>query len=331
MAYTGYKSLNSETVIVKEVKKSNKGTLALIFAALKLAAILAGCNLQDAKPTPEPTATEKNSKATEIPGEIPTPTLIPTPTPTERQLTPEEMEQEKIKNEVNVLKGYYDKYEDYYALYLIKEFYESGKLIKDDYFNEIELILGEFPPEIFASMDYYSSLLNGRMEEIDKDSFGWFLDALVSEAHIGYLHLSLFDYQEQRDRVEDGVKIVDKWIDDPSDENTKTFEELIVSEKLTDEEKVFLIRWLAGRTKYKDINRSGKIYSASSYVEDVIIDEENNYNFLQYMDMVQNNLFKRNNTPNSEKQQNDDEILQISSTNMDGEEVLIGYAKGRSL
>jgi hypothetical protein len=169
------------------------------------------------------------------------------------------------------------------------------------------------------------------MEEIDKDSFGWFLDALVSEAHIGYLHLSLFDYQEQRDRVEDGVKIVDKWIDDPSDENTKTFEELIVSEKLTDEEKVFLIRWLAGRTKYKDINRSGKIYSASSYVEDVIIDEENNYNFLQYMDMVQNNLFKRNNTPNSEKQQNDDEILQISSTNMDGEEVLIGYAKGRSL
>ncbi len=209
------------------------------------------------------------------------------------------MSEEILKN-INNYKRYYEEYKDYYALFCIKRIYEREKLPKDNYFNKIDDILSELYPEVSTEFSYYSSLLNGRMEEIDKDSFGWFLDALVSEAHIGYLHLSLFDYQEQRDRVEDGVKIVDKWIDDPSDENTKTFEELIVSEKLTAEEKVFLIRWLAGRTKYKDISRNGKIYSASSYIEDVIIDEENNYNFLQYMDMVQNDLFQRNNTSNLE-------------------------------
>lgn len=267
----------------------------LLITLLCIAMMLSLCacatpTVETSAPTPEAT-----------PEPAPSPTSVQTPTP-EPTLSPEEIEKIKILDEVKTLFRYYEQYEDYYALYLLKELFEAEKITRDEYTEEMEADLNEFPPEVFSSCSYYSALLNGRMEEIDEDSFGWFLDALVSEASIGYLHLSFFDHQEQRDRVEAGVKIVDRWIEDPSDENTKAFEELILSDELTDEEKVFLIRWLAGRTKYSDISRNGQIYSSSSYVSDVIIDEDNNNNFLRIMGNVQDALFIRNNTPNSEKE-----------------------------
>ncbi len=250
-------------------------------------------------PSPTPEAT---SEPIPSPTPTPIPKPIPAPTPTEEQLTPEEIEQNKIKKEVEILKGYYEKYTDEYALCRIKEFYESGKLMKDDYYNEVNKIINEMYPNSIREYLYYSSLLNGRMEEIDIVSFGYFLDALVSNARRECPYFSLFDHQKQRDRVEEGIKIVDKWINEPTDENTKALEELITSVELTDEEKVFLFRWNEGRTNFNNISRNGKVYDYETYTDGVIIDEENNKTYLDFFFEVQDILFERNNTPNSDNE-----------------------------
>ncbi len=201
---------------------------------------------------------------------------------------------------INNYKRYYEEYGDYYALILIKKLYEDENITKDSYYNEVNEILNETYPEATTQYSYYSALLNGRMEEIDEVSFGYFLDALVSNAYTGQLRLSLFDHPKQRERVEAGVKIIDKWIENPNDGNTKAFEQLMSSKELTDEEKVYLMRWNEGRTSFKDISKGGKIYSYEEYTEKVIIDEEKQFTYLNIFFNSQDALFVRNNAIDSQ-------------------------------
>lgn len=280
-----------------------------LLLALSMIIGLAACAAPAQAPSETPAQTEA---ATPSPTAEPTPE--PTPTPT---LSPEEIERQKLLKEIQTLYRYYEDYDDYWSFFRIKEIYAKENLPKDDLLQEIEDFLNDFLNDDYDNelgrFAYYAALLNGRYEKISEMDYGWFLGDLVNHPKADRLFLCFFDHQEQRDRVEAGVKIIEKFVEDPSDENTKTYEELILSDELTDEERLFLLKWENGRSQFKDISKEGKIYDFESYLLEAIFDKENNLSYTKYLAKIEDIIFKRNNTPNAEGEMTYDEMIALLS------------------
>ncbi len=281
--------------------------IIMLLLSLAILASATAC----AAPAAESTVSEK---VTQPEAAMPSPVveLMPEPTPTST-LPPEEIERQKVMDEVQNLYRYYQDYNDYYAFFRIKEIYAENNLPNDALIEEIDTFYSDFRREdlnaFINDFAYFSALINGRSEEISKDDYEWFiLYSLTDFARTDRLFLCFFDNQEQRDRIEAGVKIVDKFIEDPNDENTEAFEELILSDDLTDEERIYLMKWESGRSH---ISKEGRIYDYESYTKNAVFDKKNNLTYSQYQAIIQDNLFERNNTPNSEDKMTSTQIAEI--------------------
>jgi hypothetical protein len=218
----------------------------------------------------------------------PLPSIEPTPSPTPVVigiLTEEEKRADEITYEVLKLREYINENGDDYSYVRLKEMYEAGEITREDYTLEDEYNAEGFLAALGDVYTVYSDILN----------------QMASFAEKGYLELSLFNEQEARDSEEDIVKVVRKWNEDPSSENTYEMEIALLS--LKDPGEISYVgAWIFGGSNYGNISREDTEYDFITYVKDVIIDKENNRTLSNIIFEAQDILYYTNNTSNEEKE-----------------------------
>ena len=212
------------------------------------------------------------------------------------------------KKEYENLRRYYDDYKDEYALVLIRDMYESGKLsseliedLKNTTIFEIDKANFEAYKE---TCERWREILNYEFEELP------FADEQINEmmynfhyfANDGMVLISLFNTEEKRDIVENGLNIIKEWQSNPTQENRELVEDMYFSEKLTPSEIVVLFTWMNGNPdQLAEVNVGDRSYTIYEYFAYKI--EKYGTSIGIRAEEARRQIVELNNIPNSEKDQ----------------------------
>ncbi len=237
------------------------------------------------------------------PEPTPSPTSEPTPTP-EPTLSPEEIEAAKYMEEYEKLKAYSENYGDEYAAFLIKKMYDQGKISEDMFYDVDSYLIDSNDAGNWAFIeDVYGQwcrILNGTSETLSPSTVDNTLGELQNMAWEGKTYISVFDSEEKRNRVENGIKIINEWCKTPTDETRIKMEDMFFSEGLTAGEIEVLMMWALTNPNYlENVTVDGNTYDRRDYFS---MNIERFGKSLGYRHMeAYEELVKLNNTPNSKK------------------------------
>lgn len=169
-----------------------------------------------------------------------TPTQPPKPTLSE--------EEKRNLERYSKLFGYCEKYKDWSAAILIKEMFDEGKISNSQYaklcliesFEETRDLSDDLWKQVEDHVKNISSIINGHLKELNKDDLDQFYKSLCAASQQGAVYINIFDSQEKMDRVIKGVAYINKWLDEPSDENLELVKEIYFSEDFTPGEVLLL-------------------------------------------------------------------------------------------
>ena len=175
--------------------------------------------------------------------------------------------------EAEQLKYYYETYNDVYALFQIYDLIDEGE-ISEDILNGVDqepwdqfvrTTQGYYDEKYF--MMEFEKVINGRAEDyydeiMVDDAFSVFYSSIKNNS----VYISAFDTQESRDRVENGIKTINNYFENPTEENLTLFEEMIFNEEnLPGEIRVFDIYFEYAPNALGNITKNGKNYTISEY------------------------------------------------------------------
>ena len=171
-------------------------------------------------------------------------------------------------------KHYYETYNDTYALWHIYDLIDEGKISAEilEGLDQGDWEQIPRPSEAFYAfkmeMMEFEKVMNGRGEDYEGYMFDDAFRSLYDITDRGYLYISAFDTQESRDRFESGIKIINNYFEDPTDENLKKYEEMMFNENnLPGEVLYFDIYFQRAPNAPRSILKDGKSYSIVEYQE----------------------------------------------------------------
>lgn len=211
----------------------------------------------------------------------------PTPTP-KPTLSEEEI---RVIEKYNELIGYCKYYNDWSAAVFVKGMYDYGAISEADFYELASIPgfedIGEFSDEAWKRIakhtETLSLILNGKLEELDDEGMEDFYQSLCDASQKGTVYINAFDSMEKQERVIKGVALINKWLDDPTQENFELVKEVYFSEDLTPGEIILLYCHM--------------YYSNGEVIEDKqeFLD---NQGIKEYADEAYNNLLELNNKTN---------------------------------
>ncbi len=212
------------------------------------------------------------------------------------------------KDEYEKYKGYYEKYKDDFALLFIKNMVDEGKItpemldsINGTLYTGTDEATWEMYREIYEE---WSSILNGKQEEMYPEALDAVNNQLYEEAAQGIIHITLFDTEEKRQRVMNGIEKISEFYVNPTEGNREKMEDMYFSDDLTPGEIDMLFTWILANPNVdnvKTVTINGKEYTMGDYLT---IDIERYGTSMGKRDYeAYESLIELNNTPNSEKDQ----------------------------
>ena len=274
--------------------------LLITFLCTAMLLSLAACTAAPLEETPVPTP-----EATPEPTPSPTPEPTSTPEPT---LSPEEIEAAKNMEEFMDLKHFIEKYNDEFAPYLIRRMYEEGKITEELYLSVYRVfddIRYREDCEVEAELEFYqreSKIVNGEHEKYDEYDISSFLTRVSALSMDAIANISLFNNKDRKIAVK-GLELIDKWYANPTKVNREAIEDMYFSEDLNPAIIIQLDGWLWGDFEKREnitVDVDGEKYNLASYLTTARLVRFNDTIGRRFI-RAANELIRRNNTPNSEK------------------------------
>ena len=177
------------------------------------------------------------------------------------------------ENEAQVLKRYYEEYNDVYALFQIYDLIDEGKISEDILNGVNQEIFDQFPRPsegyYYQKLDMmeFEKVFNGRGEDYYEEyMFDNTFDYLYDVIEQDWIYISAFYTQESRDRVENGIIVMNNYFADPSEENLSKFEQMIFDENTLPGEVGFFGAYFEfSKDALTNITKNGKNYNINDY------------------------------------------------------------------
>ena len=243
-----------------------KTITAIIIVAVMILSF-AACGSPAVQETATQETAESTPEATSEPTTMPEPTQTPEPT-----LSEKEIERQAYLEEAERLIHYWETYNDVYALFQVYDLIDEGKISDDILTGVDQEPWDQFPRPsegyYYEKMAYMivEMIYNGRAESYNEPT----LDNAFRFARYlndqGIVMISTFDTQESRDRVENGIIIINNYFENPTEVNLKKFEEMYFNESNLPGEIIYYFEYFEyGPNALSNITRDGKTYKTSDY------------------------------------------------------------------
>ncbi|MGE5495747.1 MAG: hypothetical protein ACM3S4_10640 [Burkholderiales bacterium] len=178
------------------------------------------------------------------------------------------MSQQQIERKLSAMKYYYDTYGDIYAAASLRDMFEAGLISSKDYSGVYAQAGDALSRAEIKELHKLKGALNCQLTRLSaKDMLKCRL--ILSEAvKMSPVLISMFDAQQQRDELEDALKVIDKWALSPDEQNTKVMETKLESEALSCGAKVYLYYYTAAASEGIDpVSADGETYDPKYYIE----------------------------------------------------------------
>ncbi len=178
------------------------------------------------------------------------------------------MSQQQIEQKLSAMKYYYDTYGDIYAAASLRDMFEAGRISREDYSGAYaqagDALSRADIKELHKLKDTLNCLLT-RLSEKDMLKSRLILAETIKGSPV---LISMFAAQQQRDELEDAVKVIDEWALSPNERNTKDMETKLESDTLSCGAKVYLYYYTAAASEdVVPVNADGEIYDPAYYIE----------------------------------------------------------------
>lgn len=186
------------------------------------------------------------------------------------------LSEQEIKNreEYNELMDICERYNDWSAALLIRDMYNKGIVTQNQYaklysisaFEGIKDFSEELWSQIQNQLNSASNVLNEKENSMDRDALYAYLSNASQQ---GTVYIKLLDSQEKQDRMIRSVAYIDRWFDDPTEQNFERVEQDYFADELTPGEIILL----SCHMQYH-FNRPDKVLREKKMVDAIVFLEE---------------------------------------------------------
>ena len=255
---------------------------------------------------------ETASEVTATPEPTPETTEEPTPTP-EPTLSPEELAKQQALEKYEKLKDYYERYNDEYALFLIKDLVDEG-LIQEGLLEQLDLAYLEenIGPSGFWTRGEYlmvrqeretrERVLNGRLEGKDGEPNGVYdivINSLRKLALEGEVCITAFETLDKMEQLDSQLIIVNNYFENQTEENLEKVEEMLFTNEMEPGMWIVTFKWFWWGPGHPEIvTKNGKSYSLVEYL--FLVNDKYGQFLLEVEGLKKLELQELNNSENSE-------------------------------